>query len=78
VAVSRSFLYALFSHHAHQTPSLGPFIAEPVPLQFQVLQGGVLFKAFGQGLTAALDQTLSPLSSPFLKISPAQGMKDEA
>jgi len=43
--------FHLFSHHPRQTPSLGPFIAELVPHQIQVLQGGVLFEVFGQGLT---------------------------
>ena len=46
------FLYALFfAYHPHRTPSLCPLSTDFVPLQIQVLQGGVLFKAFGQGLT---------------------------
>jgi len=55
--------YALFSHHAHQTPSLSPIIRNLVALQIQVLQGGVRFEAFGQGLTGE-----SWTSSPALEL----------
>ena len=59
VAVSWSFLYALFlpTILLTQTPSLCPF---STPLQIQVLQGGVLFKAFGHGLTGESWWTSSP------------------
>ena len=40
--------------HPRQTPSLCPFRPDSVELQIQVLQGGVLFKAFGQGLTGEI------------------------
>ena len=62
--------YALFSHHAHQTPSLRSVVDDHVPHQIQVDQSRVLFEAFGQGLTgeiwtmsAALE--LTSLSDPF-------------
>ena len=47
-------LCPFFAYHPHQTPSLCPFSTDLVPLQIQVLQGGVLFKAFGQGLTGEI------------------------
>ena len=65
-------LCPFFAYHPHQTPSLGPFRADCVQLQIQVLQSRVLFEAFGQGLTRRkldlecsswIDQTLSPVSS---------------
>ena len=50
----RTPCYALFSHHPHQTPSLGPFISNPVRPQTQVCQHRVRFEAFGQGLRVQL------------------------
>ena len=73
-------------HHPHQTPSLCRFRVNSVFQQIQVDQSRVLFQAFGQGLTGEIRWTLSPaleliklwvslspLSPPFLKISPAEG-----